>query len=120
MYICQKVNFNLSHCNAFVSSRLHMTNMRSTFTHSKLFYLSTYIGKVLDIIKSMYKSLKVSLMHQDKISHTFLTTVGLKQSEVLSEILFSIYINNLRGRLLENSRSSDAINDIPYLIHQNK
>ena len=73
------------------------------------------IGKILDIIKSMYKSPKVSLIHQDKISQTFLTTIGLKQGDVLCTTLFNIYINDLPRRLLENSRSSDTTNDIPYL-----
>ena len=73
------------------------------------------IGKILDIIKSMYKSPKVSLIHQDKISQTFLTTIGLKQGDVLSTILFNIYINDLPRRLLENSRSLDTVSDIPYL-----
>ena len=53
------------------------------------------IGKILDISKSMYKSPKVSLIHQDKISQTFLTTIDLKQGDVLSTILFNIYINDL-------------------------
>ena len=73
------------------------------------------IGKILDIIKSMYKSPKASLIHQDKISRTFLTTTGLKQGDVLSTILFNIYINDLPRRLLENSRSLDTVSDIPYL-----
>ena len=73
------------------------------------------IGKILDIIKSMYKSPKVSLIHQDKISQTFLTTIGLKQGDVLCTTLFNIYINDLPRRLLENSRSPDTTNDIPYL-----
>ena len=73
------------------------------------------IGKILDIIKSMYKSPNVSLIHQDKISQTFLTTIGLKQGDVLSTILFNIYINDLPRRLPQNSRYSDTINDIPYL-----
>ena len=73
------------------------------------------IGKILDIIKSMYKSPKVSLIHQDKISQTFLTTIGLKQGDVLCTTLFNIFINDLPRRLLENSRSPDTTNDIPYL-----
>ena len=63
----------------------------------------------------MYRSLKVSLIHQDKISKTFLTTIGLKQGDVLSTILFNIYINDFPRRLLQDSRSSDTISDIPHL-----
>ena len=74
------------------------------------------IGKILDIIKSMYKPPNVSLIHQDKISQTFLTTIGLKQSDVLRAILFNIYINDLPRRLPQNSRYPDIINDIPYLL----
>ena len=73
------------------------------------------IGKILDIIKSMYKSPKVFLIHQDYISQNFLTTIDLKQGDVLSTILFNIYINDLPSRFLEDSRSSDTMNDIPYL-----
>ena len=61
------------------------------------------IGKIIYIIKSMYKSPKVSLIHQDEISQTFLKTIGLKQGDVLSTILFNIFINDLPWQLLENS-----------------
>ena len=73
------------------------------------------IEKILDIIKSICKSPEVSLIHQDKISQTFLTTISLKQGDVLSTILLNIYINDLSRRLLENSRSPDTVNDLPYL-----
>ena len=73
------------------------------------------IGKILDIIKSTYKSPKVFLIYQDNISQTFLITIDLKQGDVLSTILFNIYINDLPRRLLENSRSLDTVSDIPYL-----
>ena len=73
------------------------------------------ISKILDIIKLMYKSPKVSFIHQDKLSQTFLTTIGLKQGDVFSTILFNIYINDFPRRLLESNQSSDNINEIPYL-----
>ena len=73
------------------------------------------IGKILDIIKSIYKSPKGSLIHQEFIRQTFLTTISLKQGDVLSTILFNIYINDLPWRLLEDSRSPDTASDIPYL-----
>ena len=73
------------------------------------------IGKIIDMIKSMYKSPKVSLIHQDKISQTFLPTIVLKQGDVLRTILFNICINDLPRRLVENSQSLDTLNDIPYL-----
>ena len=75
------------------------------------------IGEILDVIKSMCISPKVSLIHQNKISQIFLTTIGLKQGDVLSTILFKIDINNLSSLLLENSRSPDTINGIPYHIN---
>ena len=73
------------------------------------------IAKILDIIKLMYKSPKVSVIHQDKISQTFLIPIGLKQSDILSIILCNIYINDWPRRLLKNSRSPDTVSDIPYL-----
>lgn len=70
---------------------------------------------MLDKIKLMYKSAMVSLVHQDKISQTLLTIIALKQGDLLSRIIFNIYINDLPGRLHEDSPSSDTINDILYL-----
>ena len=56
------------------------------------------IRKILDTIKSMYKSPKISLIHQDEISTTFLKTIDLKQGDVLSTILFNIYKTDLPVR----------------------
>ena len=54
--------------------------------------------KILDMIISMYKSRKVSLIHQDKKSKTFLIKIGLKQGGVLNKILFNFCINDLPGQ----------------------
>ena len=73
------------------------------------------LGKMVYIIKSMYKLQKVSLKHQDKISQTFPKNVALKQSDVLKTIALKIYMNYLLVQLLEDSRFSNTINDTPYL-----
>ena len=54
--------------------------------------------KIPNIIEPMYKSPRVFLIHQDKIGQTFLTAISLKQGDVLSTILFNIYINDLPRR----------------------
>ena len=56
------------------------------------------IRKILDIIKSMYKSPKISLIYQVEISLTFIKTIDLKQGDVLSTILFNIYKTDLPVR----------------------
>ena len=68
----------------------------------------------------MFKSAKVSLIHLDKIrpSQTFPKSIGLKQGDVLSSILFNFYIN-LLGLLFEGSSFSDTINGTP-ILHDTK
>ena len=34
---------------------------------------------------------------------------------ILITVLFKVYINHLPGRLLEDRRSSDTLNELPYL-----
>ena len=73
------------------------------------------LENTLDIIKSICKSPKESLIRQVTISRTFPTKIVLKQGDLFSTILFSIYINDLPRKLIEDSRISDTINDTPYL-----
>ena len=61
----------------------------------------------------MYKSPKVSHLHQDKINLTYPTSIGLKQDDVLSTILFSIYINDLPWRFYKSIFR--YYNEMPYL-----
>jgi len=52
-------------------------------------------GKVLNIINSMFNEPKSAIYSNGKISENFQTTVGVKQRDVLSTLLFNIFINDL-------------------------
>ena len=50
-------------------------------------------GNILEIIKTMYATPKVSFLYEGKISQSFSTKIGLKQGDVLRTLLFNLYIN---------------------------
>ena len=53
------------------------------------------VGKMFDIIRSMYSNPKSSVFLNGKHSKSFDTTIGVKQGDVLSTLLFNIFINDL-------------------------
>ena len=80
-------------------------------------------GNRIEMEKPWYNWINVQIAEnipytQSKISQTFPIgiNIGLKQCDVISTILFNIYIKNLPGRWPEDNRSLNTINDIPYLV----
>ena len=66
-----------------------------TFLWQKL--LSTGVGgKVLMVVKDMYKKAKSCVQWKCKMSDYFSCSAGVRQGENLSPLLFSIYLNDLR------------------------
>lgn len=51
-------------------------------------------GKMLKIIKSLYSNLKICIKHDGNLSNFFSSTSGLLQGEVMSPILYSLYVND--------------------------
>ena len=72
-------------------------------------------GKILDIITAMYKSPRASLYYKGKISEPFDTTIGLKQGDPLSTLLFNLYINDLPELLNLRGKTSDQLEATPKL-----
>jgi len=76
-------------------------------------------GKLLNIIKSMYNKVRSCVQGCNSYSEYFECAVGLKQGEVLSPVLFSLFLDDLE-LFLQNHTSSTAsgltIEDITFIL----
>jgi predicted peroxiredoxin len=52
-------------------------------------------GKFLNVIKSMYENIKSCIRTSEGVSPFFISTIGVRQGENLSPMLFSLYLNDL-------------------------
>ena len=59
-------------------------------------------GQMLDIIKSMYNSVKSRVKNNNNISEAFSCNIGVRQGECLSPFLFAMYVNDLEQELETN------------------
>ena len=59
-------------------------------------------GKILNVIQSMYRNIKSKVKFNNTLSEEFSCYVGVRQGECLSPFLFSMYINDLEGELMQN------------------
>ena len=58
-------------------------------------------GKILNIIQSMYKSIKSRVKFNNNLSCEFVSHIGVRQGECLSPFLFSMYIHDLEKELIQ-------------------
>ena len=54
----------------------------------------------------MYKAPNISLLHKNKVTDLFYTTIGLKQGAILSTIFFNLFINDLPSLLADTSNGN--------------
>ena len=52
-------------------------------------------GKMLNIIKSMYAVVKTRVKYDNKLGNEFFCSLGVRQGECLSPLLFSLFLNDL-------------------------
>ena len=52
-------------------------------------------GKILNVIKSMYETVKSKVKYQNQLSEEFDCYLGVRQGESLSPFLFSMYLNDI-------------------------
>lgn len=56
-------------------------------------------GKMFNIIKSIYNSVKSRVKHDNTLSDLFTCNIGVRQGECLSPFLFAMYVNDLEAEL---------------------
>ena len=60
-------------------------------------------GDFLQIIKSIYETTTNSVIYKNAISEKFVSNIGVKQGDILSTMLFNLYINDLPSSLTSDS-----------------
>lgn len=73
-------------------------------------------GKLLQVIQSMYRHIRLAIKHNNAISDFYNCTTGLLQGEALSPFLFSLLINDLELDLMHNDCPTIDIEEINLFI----
>ena len=73
-------------------------------------------GKVLRIVKDMYENVKSSVKVLNTYSSFFEYAIGLRQGEVMSPILFSLFLEDLELFLQNDETSGLSIDDIVLIL----
>ena len=59
-------------------------------------------GKILNILKSMYSSVKSRVKFDNKLGGEFCCNLGVRQGECLSPLLFSLYLNDIEDTFVNS------------------
>lgn len=76
---------------------------------SKLWYklqMEGFGGKLLRIIKSLYKNVRACVKHKGTFTETFRISAGVLQGEILSPLLFSMYLNDFERYFINSNCTS--------------
>ena len=73
-------------------------------------------GKLLTIIRDMYNNVKTCVRNCNSLSDLFECAVGLKQGEVISPLLFSLFIEDLELFLQGDLSSGLCLDDITFIL----
>ena len=58
-------------------------------------------GKILNVIKSMYSSVKSRVKYNNELGNEFYCGLGVRQGECLSPLLFSLFLNDIEEHFIQ-------------------
>ena len=93
MYICSEKKKLFC---AFIDYKKAFDSVQRGLLWGKLLK-SDVNGKVLHVIRDMYAKAKSCVKTRHGLSQFFVSNVGLRQGEILSPLLFSLFLNDLKG-----------------------
>ena len=73
-------------------------------------------GKLLRIVRDMYSKVKARVKHCNTYSEMFECAIGLKQGEVMSPILFSLFLEDLELFLQNDGNAGISIDEICLIL----
>ena len=94
-------------------------DLKTAFDHiyrNALWYKLGVNLKMVRIVKNVYSNVKSCIRHCNIFSDFFDCAVGLRQGEVLSPLMFSLFIEDLELFLTDNINSGLTINDITIIL----
>ncbi|KAL4240483.1 hypothetical protein ACF0H5_001275 [Mactra antiquata] len=73
-------------------------------------------GKILNIIKSMYQSVKSRVKYCNQLSDSYTCALGVRQGECLSPFLFSMFLNDIENIYIVKGLSGIDIDTIKIFL----
>ena len=81
---------------------------------------SNVSGKILTVIKNMYYTAKSCVIVDDEKSDFYRMSVGIRQGENLSPILFSLFLNDMKSFLKDENTGLKTPAEIANELHMNE
>lgn len=75
--------------------------------------LCKWYTKLFQVIYNLYPNINPCIWHYGEFSHCFASEKGVRQGEILSPILFSLFLNDMQTYIEQNSGTGIELRNLP-------